>query len=441
MVKRIGNYLLGDTLGHGSFGEVKLGTHEGMRETFAIKICTKHLLAKGKGRPMLQREIAAMKQLNHPNVLRLVDVMETAKQFYLVIELATGGELLDQITDQKRFSEDTARRYFQQLILGVQYCHKRGIVHRDLKPQNLLLTSKNDLKIADFGFSNFQCLDEESGKVTPNLRLQTCCGTPNYAAPEIFVGDGYNGFRTDIWSCGVILYVMLTGGVPFKPQGEVKGVQGIILAITRGQYRIPSAIPADAKNLIQRILTLNPSKRYTINDIMNDVWFQQNFEPPEVQQPSRVAQIDISEEMIRQSIKFESEEELASVSSVPCTKSIFSNQSDVPVGIEGVFPLSPPNQVMFVEKSVPQVGDLSDDVLSALPHLKDITFDEHGRQTIARTHDEDLAATLRQHKTDHVYTKHFLPGLCFYCGKFIYGKGMQCKKCRCPVHLKVCIFY
>eukprot|EP01060_Flectonema_neradi_P012372 TRINITY_DN19202_c0_g1_i1.p1 TRINITY_DN19202_c0_g1~~TRINITY_DN19202_c0_g1_i1.p1 ORF type:complete len:466 (+),score=70.18 TRINITY_DN19202_c0_g1_i1:188-1399(+) len=383
---------------------------------------------------MLQREIAAMKQLNHPNVLRLVDVMETAKHFYLVIELATGGELLDQITDQKRFNEDTARSYFQQLILGVQYCHKRGIVHRDLKPQNLLLTNKNKLKIADFGFSNFQCLDEESGKVTPTLRLQTCCGTPNYAAPEIFMADGYNGFRTDIWSCGVILYVMLTGSVPFKPTGEVKGVQGIILAITRGQYRVPSAVPAAARDMIQKILTINPSKRYTISDIMNDPWFLVNFVPP-VQQSTKVAQLDLSDDVIRQSIKFENEEEIPASNgvSMPSTRSIF-NEIESSVGVEKVFPLSPPNQLIGAEK--PGQADLSDEVLKVLPHLKDITFDEHGRQTIARTHNEDLAATLRQHKSDHEFSKQFLPGLCFYCGKFIYGKGKQCKKCRCPVHVK-----
>ena len=232
MVKQVGHWVLRSVLGHGSFGEVHLGTHTESGKRVAVKVCTKQMLAKGQGRALLQREIATMKALDHNNVLRLYEVLETTKRFYLVIELATNGELFSLIKNDKGFDDPTARSYFRQLSDGVHYCHEQGVVHRDLKPQNLLLTADNTLKIADFGFSRFQDMDE-NGQVSKSLRLQTQCGTPNYAAPEIFLGQGYDGFKTDIWACGVILYVMLSGGiVPFKPQGG-NGLQGVIMSIVQ----------------------------------------------------------------------------------------------------------------------------------------------------------------------------------------------------------------
>eukprot|EP01064_Diplonema_japonicum_P025234 TRINITY_DN3631_c0_g1_i1.p1 TRINITY_DN3631_c0_g1~~TRINITY_DN3631_c0_g1_i1.p1 ORF type:complete len:441 (+),score=89.07 TRINITY_DN3631_c0_g1_i1:611-1933(+) len=419
MVKQIGPYVLGHTLGQGSFGEVKIADDKRGAQAVAVKICAKQLLAKGKGRPMLQREIATMKQLQHPNVLRLIDVMETGKHFYLVIELATGGELLDQITNERRFKEDTARKYFRQLIMGVQYCHQRGIVHRDLKPQNLLLTSKNELKIADFGFSNFQNYDEE-GKVTPMMRLQTCCGTPNYAAPEVFLGRGYNGFRTDVWSCGVILYVMLTGRVPFRAEGEVQGVQGIILAITEGRYKMPSSLSDPVKDLISRILNINPEERIAIEGIIAHEWFAEGFDYSTILPcPGK---LQISEDQIRQSIIVSNEEEVGGGAPVEVSK--WGTQTD---GVVQREPLSPLQPVITTS-----MENLSEEVLEVIPTFKDTKYDEHGKPVSKFS----ASAPSTEKKTTHAFGKAFLPGMCFYCGKFVYGNGMQCKKCKCPVHAK-----
>ncbi|KAJ9441813.1 CBL-interacting protein kinase 23 [Diplonema papillatum] len=311
MPKRIGEpgkgFVLGQTLGSGSFGEIKLARDEATGDAVAVKICSKHLVSKGKMRPMLQREIANMKSLSHPNVLKLICVLESTKQFYLAIELATGGELFDLIADKTRFSEETARSYFQQLLLGIDYCHKRGIVHRDLKPQNLLVTHENVLKIADFGFSNFQGYTED-GKVTPALRLRTCCGTPSYAAPEIFLGKGYNGFLTDVWSCGIILYVMLIGTVPFKPRGPDQGLQGVITAIMKGVFVLPKALSEDAKDLIRKILIVDPRRRAAIDGIFAHPWFAVDFDPAS---RSAAASETVSEDDVRRSIMSTNDEEEA----------------------------------------------------------------------------------------------------------------------------------
>eukprot|EP01062_Namystynia_karyoxenos_P049616 TRINITY_DN3802_c3_g1_i1.p1 TRINITY_DN3802_c3_g1~~TRINITY_DN3802_c3_g1_i1.p1 ORF type:complete len:502 (+),score=157.83 TRINITY_DN3802_c3_g1_i1:221-1507(+) len=406
---------------------------------------------------MLQREIAVQKALQHPNVLRLMDVLETAKHFYLVIELATGGELFDLIQDHKRFTEDTARYYFHQLILGVRYCHKQGIVHRDLKPQNLLLTSDNQLKLADFGFSNFQQMSDD-GKVTHTMRLQTCCGTPNYAAPEIFLGRGYSGFETDVWSCGVILYVMLVGHVPFKSDGKVKGLQGVIIAICEGRFSIPSALSDTARDLIRRIMTNDPQQRITIDDIIAHSWFAVGFDYSKVLGKD-VPKMQVSEDMIRMSIapvqeQGEADEDDGAILSPTAEAQAASwgpSEEQRPELLEALSDCEGDERVdasadgMFDE-------DASKGIFDQLPEQAG-DFDAHGRSRdpggclrgaaggnrVASVRFEGAPAAAgpaEAARTPHAFSKTILPCLCFYCGKFIYGQGMKCSRCTCPVHIK-----
>ena len=304
MGRQIGKWRLRNTLGSGSFGEVKYAVNVDTGRQAAAKICAKQTVAKGQGRTLLQREIATMKELNHPNVLKLYEVLETSRHYYLVLELASGGELFDLIQENKRFGDSTARKYFQQLILGVRYCHEQGIVHRDLKPQNLLLTAEDELKIADFGFSNFQNLDAD-GNVTPALRLQTQCGTPNYAAPEIFLGKGYDGFKTDIWSCGVILYVMLCGHVPFRPVGRGGGLQGVIMAIMEGKYTVPEAVSKGAAEVIDGILQKDTDKRMSTDQIIAHEWYKVGFDNSRA---ASLPKIVVTESSIAQAIHTGEEE-------------------------------------------------------------------------------------------------------------------------------------
>eukprot|EP01061_Rhynchopus_euleeides_P011322 TRINITY_DN20895_c0_g3_i3.p1 TRINITY_DN20895_c0_g3~~TRINITY_DN20895_c0_g3_i3.p1 ORF type:complete len:236 (+),score=86.05 TRINITY_DN20895_c0_g3_i3:281-988(+) len=217
MPKRIGKYQLDKTLGSGAFSKVKLGIDTETAKNYAIKIIDKEQLQREHMEEQLKREIAVMKLLDHENVVKLYEVLQTQRHIYLVLEVVTGGELFDRIVAAKRFDEKTARGFFQQLILGLYYCHTQQVAHRDLKPENLLLDGRDNLKITDFGLSNLQrgALNDPKGG---GAMLQTVCGTPNYVAPEVLKEAGYNGITADIWSCGVILFVMLAGYLPFDDQ-------------------------------------------------------------------------------------------------------------------------------------------------------------------------------------------------------------------------------
>eukprot|EP01065_Artemidia_motanka_P033228 TRINITY_DN40205_c0_g1_i1.p1 TRINITY_DN40205_c0_g1~~TRINITY_DN40205_c0_g1_i1.p1 ORF type:complete len:478 (+),score=114.12 TRINITY_DN40205_c0_g1_i1:63-1496(+) len=455
MGKQIGRWRLKHTLGHGSFGEVKLVSAADTGEQAACKLCAKQALCKGPGRTMLQREIAVQKALRHPNVLQLKDVLETAKHFYIIIELATGGELFDLIQDHKRFDESTARSFFHQLILGVRYCHQQGVVHRDLKPQNLLLTHESTLKIADFGFSNFQQIDQD-GKVTQTMRLQTCCGTPNYAAPEIFLGKGYSGFCTDVWSCGVILYVMMVGHVPFRSDGRVKGLQGVIIAICEGRYSIPAALSDGARDLIRSILNNDPEQRMPIEGIIAHSWFAEGFDYSQVL--AAAPKMSVSDAMIRESIRPAQESDDGDEPDMPRadTAHVAWGTGDGPPGVLDALSDCPEDERIASDSR----AEISEDLMEVLPEETEPelvrSFDEHGRTRVSCMrggHDvhppaaarvrfeaeeapQAAAAAAAEVKTPHAFSKVILPCLCFYCGKFIYGQGMKCGKCACPVHVK-----
>ncbi|XP_063211244.1 serine/threonine-protein kinase SIK2 isoform X2 [Chroicocephalus ridibundus] len=255
---RVGFYDIEGTLGKGNFAVVKLARHRITRSEVAIKIIDKSQL-DAVNLEKIYREVQIMKMLDHPHIIKLYQVMETKSMLYLVTEFAKNGEIFDYLASHGRLSESEARRKFWQILSAVEYCHGRKIVHRDLKAENLLLDNNMNIKIADFGFGNFY----KSGEL-----LTTWCGSPPYAAPEVFEGQQYEGPQLDIWSMGVVLYVLVCGALPFD---------GPTLPILRqrvleGRFRIPYFMSEECEHLIRRMLVLDPSKRLTIAQIKEHKW-------------------------------------------------------------------------------------------------------------------------------------------------------------------------
>lgn len=211
--RSIGHYIIGKNIGEGTFGKVKLGTHILTGEKVAIKILEKRKIVEEADVQRVSREIEILKMIRHPNIIQLFEIIETPKQLFLIMEYVSGGELFDYIVKKQKLTEQEACKYFQQIICGVEYLHELGIVHRDLKPENLLLDYQNNLKLVDFGLSN---------TYKPGETLKTACGSPCYAAPEMIEGKNYYGSRVDIWSCGVILFAMVAGYLPFEDKDTSK---------------------------------------------------------------------------------------------------------------------------------------------------------------------------------------------------------------------------
>ena len=255
-----GPYLLGEALGEGAFAKVRLATQIHIKEKCAIKIVDKRLLEDTKDIQRLKKEIKILKSIRHKNIIQLFDIMESKTNLYFVIEYCKGGELFDYIVKNKRLKEPEACVFFQQIINGVEYLHKQGIIHRDLKPENLLLDYKNNIKISDFGLSTF---------FSKNHYLQTACGTPSYAPPEMLEGQQYNGEASDIWSCGIILYAMLCGSLPFTESKE----EIIVRKIKMHDYSIPKYLSKEAQDILNHILKINPEERFTIEGIKKHPWF------------------------------------------------------------------------------------------------------------------------------------------------------------------------
>ncbi|KAK4792460.1 hypothetical protein SAY86_022895 [Trapa natans] len=220
--------------------------------------------------PKIEREIGTMKLIQHPNVVQLYEVMGSKTKIFIVLEFVTGGELFDRIVNHGRMREDEARSYFQQLIHAVDYCHSRGVYHRDLKLENLLLDVYGRLKISDFGLSAFSRQVREDGL------LHTSCGTPNYVAPEVLNDQGYDGATADLWSCGVILFVLLAGYLPF----DDSNLMNLYKKISAAEFTCPPWLSFGAVKLIAQILDPNPMTRITIPEIMEDAWFKKNYKPP-----------------------------------------------------------------------------------------------------------------------------------------------------------------
>ncbi|KAM1465650.1 hypothetical protein ACFXTO_045125 [Malus domestica] len=272
VVRKVGKYEVGRTIGEGTFAKVKFAQNTETGESVAMKVLDRTTIIKHKMVDQIKREISIMKLVRHPYV-----VLASRTKIYIILEFITGGELFDKIVHHGRLSEGEARRYFQQLIDGVDYCHSKGVYHRDLKPENLLLDSLGNLKISDFGLS---ALPEQGVSL-----LRTTCGTPNYVAPEVLSHKGYDGAVADVWSCGVILYVLLAGYLPFDELDlttlytQLPPQYDNIEGIEKADFTCPFWFPVGAKSLIHRILETNPENRIKIEQIRNDEWFQKNYVP------------------------------------------------------------------------------------------------------------------------------------------------------------------
>ncbi|XP_047327990.1 CBL-interacting serine/threonine-protein kinase 21 [Impatiens glandulifera] len=262
----IGKYRLGRTIGEGTFARVKLALNTENGQHVAIKVINKQMVMENNLVHQVQREIRTMKLLHHPYIVRIHEVIGTKTKIYIVMEYISGGLLSDKLSYAKRLSEDEARKYFQQLIDAIDYCHCNGVFHRDLKPQNFLLDSKGNLKVSDFGLSAL---------TKPGNLLSTACGSPCYVAPELLTGKGYEGAPADVWSCGVILFEMLAGYLPF----DESNLMNLYKKIYRADYTYPEWFTEGQKKLISKILDQNPQKRITTAEIIEDPWFQINYKP------------------------------------------------------------------------------------------------------------------------------------------------------------------
>lgn len=257
---KLGEYTVIQDIAEGTFGKVKMATHTITGQKVAMKYISKAVIHMTKTKTRVQREVEYMRTLRHPHIIKLYEVISTPTDIIIVLEYA-GGELFNYIVANGRMPEPRARRFFQQLISGIEYSHKLKIVHRDLKPENVLLDDDLNVKIADFGLSN---------EIKDGDFLKTSCGSPNYAAPEVIRGGLYTGPEIDVWSCGVILYVMLCGRLPF----EDDDVQTLFTKISQGSYHMPSYLGADARGLINHMLAIDPVKRITIPEITQHAFFR-----------------------------------------------------------------------------------------------------------------------------------------------------------------------
>ncbi|XP_029300448.1 5'-AMP-activated protein kinase catalytic subunit alpha-1 [Cottoperca gobio] len=261
---KIGHYILGDTLGVGTFGKVKVGQHELTKHQVAVKILNRQKIRSLDVVGKIRREIQNLKLFRHPHIIKLYQVISTPTDIFMVMEYVSGGELFDYICKNGKLDEKESRRLFQQIISAVDYCHRHMVVHRDLKPENVLLDAHMNAKIADFGLSNMMSDGEF---------LRTSCGSPNYAAPEVISGRLYAGPEVDIWSSGVILYALLCGTLPFDDDH----VPTLFKKICDGIFFTPQYLNPSVISLLKHMLQVDPMKRATIKEIREDEWFKQGL--------------------------------------------------------------------------------------------------------------------------------------------------------------------
>ncbi|XP_024141459.1 serine/threonine-protein kinase BRSK2 isoform X3 [Oryzias melastigma] len=272
----VGPYRLEKTLGKGQTGLVKLGVHCITGQKVAIKIVNREKLSESV-LMKVEREIAILKLIEHPHVLKLHDVYENNKYLYLVLEHVSGGELFDYLVKKGRLTPKEARKFFRQIISALDFCHSHSICHRDLKPENLLLDEKNNIRIADFGMASLQVGDS---------LLETSCGSPHYACPEVIRGEKYDGRRADVWSCGVILFALLVGALPF----DHDNLRQLLEKVKSGVFHMPHFIPPDCQSLLKGMIEVNPEKRLTLEAIQKHPWYigGRNEPCPEQPPPRRV---------------------------------------------------------------------------------------------------------------------------------------------------------
>ncbi|XP_077062322.1 serine/threonine-protein kinase BRSK1 isoform X3 [Siphateles boraxobius] len=267
----VGPYRLEKTLGKGQTGLVKLGIHCITSQKVAIKIVNREKLSESV-LMKVEREIAILKLIEHPHVLKLHDVYENNKYLYLVLEHVSGGELFDYLVKKGRLTPKEARKFFRQIISALDFCHSHSICHRDLKPENLLLDERNNIRIADFGMASLQVGDS---------LLETSCGSPHYACPEVIRGEKYDGRRADVWSCGVILFALLVGALPF----DHDNLRQLLEKVKSGVFHMPHFIPPDCQALLRGMIEVDPEKRFTLEAIQTHAWYQAGRNEPCPEQP------------------------------------------------------------------------------------------------------------------------------------------------------------
>jgi len=258
---KIGHYVLAENLGAGTFGKVKLAKHHITGHRVAVKILNREKIKALEVAGKIRREIQFLKLFRHPHIIKLYQVISTPSDIFMVMEYVSGGELFEYILKHGKLTEKNARRFFQQIISGVDYCHRHMIVHRDLKPENLLLDSHNNVKIADFGLSNMM----HDGEF-----LKTSCGSPNYAAPEVIKGNLYAGPEVDVWSAGVILYALLCGTLPFDDDH----IPTLFKKIRSGKFVIPNHLSSQIAGLLTQMLQVDSMRRITVDQIKSHEWFK-----------------------------------------------------------------------------------------------------------------------------------------------------------------------
>ncbi|XP_035858925.1 serine/threonine-protein kinase BRSK2 isoform X8 [Sander lucioperca] len=267
----VGPYRLEKTLGKGQTGLVKLGIHCVTCQKVAIKIVNREKLSESV-LMKVEREIAILKLIEHPHVLKLHDVYENKKYLYLVLEHVSGGELFDYLVKKGRLTPKEARKFFRQIMSALDFCHSHSICHRDLKPENLLLDEKNNIRIADFGMASLQVGDS---------LLETSCGSPHYACPEVIRGEKYDGRKADVWSCGVILFALLVGALPFDDDN----LRNLLEKVKLGVFHMPHFIPPDCQNLLRGMIEVDATKRLTLEQIQKHIWYIGGKNEPEPEQP------------------------------------------------------------------------------------------------------------------------------------------------------------
>lgn len=289
--KRVGRYYLGRTLGEGTYAKVKYGQHVDTGQPVAIKVLDKAQVVKGEMVEQIQREITIMRNLNHPNIVNLIEVMSSKDKIYIVMELVTGGELFDKIAMEGALKDDQARKIFQQLLDGLEYCHQQGVYHRDLKPENVLLTADGDAKLSDFGLGALQSHTRYDGL------FLTTCGTPNYVAPEVLRKRGYEGGPADMWSLGVVLYVMLAGCLPF----EEPDMASLFRKITSGEYASPPWFTQEHQTLLRKMLQPNPADRSSVEELRRDPWVAHGFPARPVVRSASTDSL-VSEDILKETV-------------------------------------------------------------------------------------------------------------------------------------------
>lgn len=258
-----GKYELVKFLGVGASAKVYHARNVDTGQSVAVKAVSKKKLQKNGYAAHIEREVSIMRRLRHPHIVDLFEVLASKTKIYFIMEFAAGGELFHKVAGEGRLTEDLSRRYFRQLISAVRYCHSRGVFHRDIKLDNVLVDENMNLKVSDFGLSAVRT------PTRPDELLRTVCGTPAYVAPEILLKKGYDGARVDVWSCGVVLFALTAGYLPFNDYN----VTVLYRKIFRGQFRFPKWTSCELRNLVSRMLDTNPDTRITIDEIMMDPWF------------------------------------------------------------------------------------------------------------------------------------------------------------------------